>query len=300
MNSRSDNPTAQPIAIVHDEEYRDGWTTIIRPRHPWFSLDFRELWKYRDLIWLFVRRDFVAQYKQTILGPIWFFLQPLFTTIVFTIVFGRIARIPTDEIPDFLFYLSGTVCWSYFAVSLTEISDTFFKNAQIFGKVFFPRLVIPLSIVISNVLKFLVQFCLFAIVLGYFVFQGAHVQPTLWAFALPLLVVQMAFLGLGCGILVSSMTTKYRDLSLLVNFGVQLWMYATPVVYPLSQIPEQYRVYFALNPMTCVVEGFRQIFLGTSSIEAQQVLASWLVTLGLLFLSVVLFSRVEKTFMDTV
>ncbi len=292
------NTTDWELEDSHEDSGR--WTSIIRPRRPWFHLDLHELWNYRDLILLFVRRDFVAQYKQTILGPLWFFLQPLFTTIVFTIVFGRIARIPTDGIPGFLFYLSGTVCWAYFSICLTETSDTFFKNAQIFGKVFFPRLVVPVSIVISNVLKFLVQFSLFLFVLGFFLVKGSQVRPNPWIMALPLLVFQMGLLGLGCGIIVSAMTTKYRDLSLLVTFGVQLWMYATPVVYPLSQIPEQYRFYFSLNPMTAVVEGFRRAFLGTSSIGAEQVLISWAVTLGLLSLGIILFSRVEKTFMDTV
>jgi lipopolysaccharide transport system permease protein len=286
--------------LENEEENSTYWTSVIRPRSPWFHLDLHELWNYRDLILLFVRRDFVAQYKQTILGPLWFFLQPLFTTIVFTVVFGRIARIPTDGIPDFLFYLSGTVCWAYFAVCLTETSDTFFKNSQIFGKVFFPRLVVPVSIVISNILKFLVQFALFLVVLGFFVMGSGQVRPNFWILALPLLILQMGMLGLGCGIIVSAMTTKYRDLSLLVTFGVQLWMYATPVVYPLSQIPEKYRFYFSLNPMTAVVESFRRAFLGTSSIGAEQILLSWAITVVFLFLGIVLFSRVEKTFMDTV
>lgn len=276
------------------------WTTIIRPRHPWFHFDFREIWSYLDLIRLFVWRDFVAQYKQTILGPLWFFLQPLFTTIVFTVVFGRIAKIPTDGIPDFLFYLSGTVCWGYFAACLTETSDTFVKNAGIFGKVYFPRLVVPISIGISNIFKFLVQFALFLVFLIYYYSKGAAVTPNLWVMVLPLLIIQMGFLGIGCGILVSSMTTKYRDLSLVVTFGVQLWMYATPVVYPLSQIPEKYRNLFALNPMMAVVEAFRSAFLGTGSLTPQYVAISLLMTVTLLFLGLVLFSRVEKTFMDTV
>jgi lipopolysaccharide transport system permease protein len=276
------------------------WTTVIRPRHPWFNLNLAELWGYRDLIRLFVRRDFVAQYKQTILGPLWFFLQPLFTTIVFTIVFGRIAKIPTDGIPDFLFYLSGTVCWAYFATCLTETSDTFVKHAAIFGKVYFPRLVVPVSIVMVNLFKFLIQFVLFLIFLIYYYQQGATLNPNLGVLALPFLILQMAFLGIGCGILVSSLTTKYKDLSLVVTFGVQLWMYATPVVYPLSQIPEKYRSVFALNPMVAVVEGFRGAFLGTSALTPQYVATSLLVTLTLLFIGLVLFSRVEKTFMDTV
>jgi homopolymeric O-antigen transport system permease protein len=300
MDSRANNPSLQSVPLTPDAESREAWTTIIRPRHPWFSLDLRELWQYRDLIWLFVRRDLVAQYKQTILGPIWFFLQPLFTTIVFTVVFGRIAKIPTDGIPDFLFYLSGTVCWSYFAVCLTETSDTFFRNAGIFGKVYFPRLVIPISIVISNLFKFLIQFLLFLCFLICFCLKGAGAAPGLLVFALPLMLLQMALLGLGCGMIISSMTTKYRDLSLLVTFGIQLWMYATPVVYPMSQIPEHYRSLFALNPMAALLEGFRLAFLGTGSFDASYVASSLTVTAILLFCGLCLFSRVERTFMDTV
>jgi lipopolysaccharide transport system permease protein len=286
---------ADPAALNEGQ-----WTTIIRPRHPWFHLEVGEVWRYRDLVRLFVRRDFVAQYKQTILGPLWFFLQPLFTTLVFTVVFGRIAKIPTDGIPDFLFYLSGTVCWGYFSACLVETSDTFVKNAPIFGKVYFPRLVVPVAVVISNVLKFSIQFLLFLFFLIYYYQGGAPVAANLWVAALPLLMVQMALLGLGCGILVSSLTTKYRDLSLVVSFGVQLWMFATPVVYPLSQIPEAYRKILVLNPMTAVVESFRLAFLGASSIEPQDVVLSLAVTVTLLFLGLVFFSRIEKTFMDTV
>lgn len=291
-----DNTSSTREITVDDGQ----WTTIIRPRYPWFHLDVAELWRYGDLIRLFVRRDFVAQYKQTILGPLWFFLQPLFTTLMFTLVFGKIAKIPTDGIPNFLFYLSGTVCWGYFAACLTETSDTFVKNAGIFGKVYFPRLVVPISIATSNIFKFLIQFGLFLAFLLYYYQGGAAVTPTLWALALPLLLVQMALLGIGCGILISSMTTKYRDLTLVVGFGVQLWMYATPVVYPLSQIPEKFRYFFVLNPMVAVVEGFRLAFLGTSSLTPQYVAVSLLMTLTLLGLGLVLFSRVEQTFMDTV
>ncbi len=279
----------------------DGpWTTIIRARRPWFEVDFREIWKYRDLVMLFVRRDFVAQYKQTVLGPIWFFLQPLLTTIMFTVVFGRIARIPTDGIPDFIFYLAGTVCWGYFSTCLTQTSNAFITNAAIFGKVYFPRLVVPLGIVISNLFKFLIQFGLFLCFLVYFLVRGSSISPGISVLMLPLLVAQMAVLGLGCGILISSLTTKYRDLTLLVAFGVQLWMYATPVVYPLSQVPEQYRNLYALNPMVAVVEGFRQAFLGTGSLTPQIVGISVLGTGILLLVGLVLFSRVEKTFMDTI
>jgi len=282
------------------EKDHDQWTTIIEPHKPWYKLDLPGLWHYRDLILMFVKRDFVALYKQTILGPLWFFLTPLFTTLVLTIVFGTIARIPTDGIPPFLFYLSGTVCWAYFAGCLLETSNTFVANSHIFGKVFFPRLAIPVGAVISNGLKFAIQFGLFLCFLAYFWWKGASVGLTLWVLALPFVVLQMALLSLGCGILVSSMTTRYRDLAHVVAFGVQLWMYATPVVYPLSQIPEQYRNWYALNPMVAVVETFRLGFIGSSAIEFRQVIISAVVTLGLLVWGLVLFSRVERTFMDTV
>ena len=236
--SSKPNQDAADWRLENEEEDSGYWTSVIRPRSPWFHLDLHELWNYRDLILLFVRRDFVAQYKQTILGPLWFFLQPLFTTIVFTVVFGRIARIPTDGIPDFLFYLSGTVCWAYFAVCLTETSDTFFKNAQIFGKVFFPRSVVPVSIVISNVLKFVVQFSLFPGRFGILCDKGRQVRPNLWIVALPVVGASNGVARLGMRDYRIRDDNKIRDLSLLVTFGVQLWMYATPVVYPLSQIPE--------------------------------------------------------------
>jgi lipopolysaccharide transport system permease protein len=281
---------------VADEQ----WTSIIGPERGWFNFDFPELWRYRDLILLFVRRDFVAMYKQTILGPLWFFLQPLFTTVIFTVVFGNIARIPTDGAPPFLFYLAGNVCWGYFSGCLIATSDTFSGNASIFGKVYFPRLAVPISIVISNLFKFLIQFALFGFFSAFYYAKGADVRPTLWIATLPLLLLQMGLLGLGCGILVSSMTTKYRDLTLLTGFGVQLWMYATPVVYPLSQVPERYQWVVALNPMTAVVEGFRGAFIGAGGCHVQVALTGAMVTLLILLAGLAMFSRVEKTFMDTV
>ena len=293
------NLTALPLKIRSDNE-NNQWTTVIRPRSHWFDVNFAELWQYRDLIRLFVRRDFVAQYKQTILGPLWLLVQPLLTTLVFTVVFGRIADIPTDGIPDFLFYLSGTVCWGYFSTSLILNADTFVANAGVFGKVYFPRLAVPLSVVISGVFKFLIQFGLFLIFLLYFFLKGSAVGLSIWAIALPLLVVQMGLLGVGCGILVSSLTTKYQDLRHIVAFGVQLWMYATPVVYPLSVVPERLRDLFALNPMMAVVEGFRLGFLGVSAINVRYVAISWVVTLTILLIGLIRFSSVEKTFMDTV
>lgn len=297
------NPVQGSTALsrtIRSDNENDQWTTIIRPRSRWFDVNLAELWQYRDLIRLFVRRDFVAQYKQTILGPLWFFIQPLLTTVVFTVVFGRIAKIPTDGIPDFLFYLSGTVCWQYFSTSLIQNSDTFVANAGVFGKVYFPRLAVPVSIVISGVFKFLIQFGLFLIFLVYFFLKGSSVGLSIWAIALPLLIIQMGLLGIGCGILVSSLTTKYQDLRHVVAFGVQLWMYATPVVYPLSIVPERLRDVFALNPMVAVVETFRLGFVGVSAINGAYVAISWAVTLAILVIGLARFSSVEKTFMDTV
>lgn len=288
-----------PIPNPHIEQ-EPVWTTIIRPTHPWFAFHFRELWQYRDLISLFVRRDFVARYKQTILGPIWFFIAPLCTTVVFTIVFGKIAKIPTDGVPPFLFYLAGTVCWQYFSECLTMTSNTFVANAGIFGKVYFPRLTAPVSVVISSLIKFVIQFVLFLGFFGFYWTKGADIHPTKALVMLPLLLAQMAILGLGFGVLISSLTTKYRDLTVIVGFGVQLWMYATPVVYPLSQIPERYRAVFALNPMTSVVESFRAGFFGNGCLKPEYYLLGIVVTCVVFFLGVILFSRVEKTFMDTV
>ena len=278
----------------------EQWTAIIRPDRPWYAINIRELWQYRDLIFILVRRDFVVQYKQTILGPLWFFLQPLLTTMVLTIVFGNIANIPTDGIPPFLFYLSGTVCWGYFSSCFVQTSDIFGSNAWIFGKVYFPRLAVPVGIIIANVLKFIIQLILF---LGFGVFyymKGAALSPNLWVMALPLMIINMALLGLGWGILFSSLTTKYRDLNQLVGFGVQLWMFATPVVYPLSQVSGKYRILFAFNPMTAVVEGFREAFLGTSSLSPLYVIIGLISTLAILFTGLVLFHRIERTFIDTI
>ncbi|MCI5123117.1 MAG: ABC transporter permease [Candidatus Electrothrix sp. AR5] len=276
------------------------WDMVIKPKTGWFDLDLRELWRYRDLVAMFVKRDFVTLYKQTILGPLWYIIQPLFTTIVFTIIFGRVAKIPTDSLPPFLFYMAGNVIWGYFAASLISTSNTFNANAAIFGKVYFPRLTVPLATVIVNFLQFFIQLVLFLGFYFYFFLKGTPVQPTVWIMALPILMVQMALLSFGLGILLSSMTTKYKDLRFAMAFVVQLWMYATPIVYPLSQIPEWLLKYYVLNPMVAIVESFRYMFFGTSAIKFSQIGLSWLVTLLVLFAGVVLFSRIEKTFMDTV
>ncbi len=277
-----------------------NWTMEIRSRSGWFDIDLSGLWRYRDLIILFVRRDFVAYYKQTVLGPLWFFLQPLLSTIVFTVIFSNIAHISTDGLPPFLFYMAGTVAWTYFASCMTQTSNTFITNAAIFGKVYFPRLVVPVAIVISNLIAFAIQFGLFLVFILYYYLNGSNIQPNVWILLLPLLLVQMAALGLGIGILISSMTTKYRDLVLALGFGVQLWMYATPIVYPLSQIPVKWQWLFALNPMTAVIETFRYAFLGSGAIQPWMLGVSFGMTILILIIGIMLFSHVEKTFMDTI
>ena len=283
-----------------EKDNLEEWTTIIKPRTGWLDINVAELWRYRDLITLFVRRDFVAQYKQTILGPLWFLIQPLLTTIVFTIIFGRIAQISTDGLPQFLFYMAGVTAWNYFAACLTKTSDTFVANANIFGKVYFPRLTVPVAIVITNLISFAIQFSLFLAFTAYFYIQGSKIEPNIWMLATPLLLIQMAALGLGVGIIVSSLTTKYRDLIYLVGFGSQLWMYATPIVYPISQIPAKWQWVYAFNPMAAVIGTFRYAFLGGSAVQLSQLALSAALTAVVLFIGIVLFSRIEKTFMDTV
>jgi len=276
------------------------WTFIIEPHGPLFDLKLRELWQYRDLIYLFVRRDFVAQYKQTILGPLWHFVQPLLTTVMFTIVFGKIAKIPTDGVPPFLFYMAGTVLWGYFSTVLTGTAGTFTANAHIFGKVYFPRLAVPVSLLLSKLIAFGIQFFFFLCFLAYFALQGAEVAPNAWALATPLLLLMMAALGLGLGVIVSALTTRYRDLAVLIGFGVQLLMYATPIVYPLSVLPEPYRTWMTLNPIAPIVEIFRYAYLGAGTVSAAMLIYSVGIIAAILFVGVVMFNRVERTFMDTV
>lgn len=276
------------------------WDKVIRPRRGLLDIHPGDLWKYRDLIALLVRRDFVAIYKQTVLGPLWFILQPLVSTVVFTVVFGRIAKISTGDMPHTLFYMSGIVAWNYFSSCLTRTSDTFVANASIFGKVYFPRLAVPIAAVIVNLIVFVIQFCLFLLILAYFHFNGAHVNPNAVMWAIPLLVLEMAALGLGVGILVSSLTIKYRDMAYLMSFVVQLWMYATPIVYPIASVPQNWKWIYALNPMTAVVETFRHAFLGTGLPDVRLTLTGLLITCLMLVSGVVLFGRVENNFMDSV
>ncbi|MCK6568791.1 MAG: ABC transporter permease [Anaerolineales bacterium] len=278
----------------------ENWSLVIRPQRAWWDLRLGELWRYRDLVWLFVWRDFVAYYKQTILGPLWYLIQPILTTGVFTIIFGNIAQLSTDGLPPFLFYLAGNTVWTYFSASLTSTSSTFTSNAGLFGKVYFPRLVIPLSIVFSQIISFGLRFLVFLGFLIYFMASGSDVYPNWWILLMPIHIVIMAGLGLGMGIIVSSLTTKYRDLQQLVGFGAQLLMYATPVIYPLSSITGGWRWLILANPMTPVVETFRLAFLGTSAMSPAYLLYSLAFTFLVLLIGVLIFNRVENNFMDTV
>ena len=294
----NDNTTTNvPANLAADDS---GWTTVITPHRGWLDWRLRQLWRYRDLISLFVWRDFVSVYKQTILGPLWHIIQPLLTTITFTIIFGKIAKLPTNGLPPFLFYLAGTVGWTYFANNINKTSTTFVGNAALLGKVYFHRLAIPISIAISNLISFAVQFGIFAVFLALFYLKGAPIHFTAWIFCTPLFLLMLAGYGLGGGIIVSALTTRYRDLTQLVAFGVQLMMYATPVILPLSSMPEKYRWVLKCNPLTPVIEGFRLGFLGAGEVTALQLAVSFGVMLAVLGIGLMLFTHVEKTFMDTV
>lgn len=281
-------------------QVKEDWSLVIKPQRKLFDLRLGELWQYRDLINLFVRRDFVSVYKQTILGPLWYLIQPILTTLTFTIIFGRIARLSTNGLPPFIFYMSGTVIWSYFADCLTKTSNTFITNAQLFGKVYFPRLAVPISILISNLITFAIQFIMFLGFAGYFWFSGTAIRPNIWILFTPILILMMAGLGLGFGIIVSSLTTRYRDLRFLVTFGVQLWMYVTPVIYPVSSIPAQFQPFIYANPLTPIVEAFRFSFLGAGELNILNLAYSAGFMLVVMIVGVILFNRIEATFMDTV
>lgn len=276
------------------------WDLIIEPKRYWWDLRLNQLWKYRDLIWLFVRRDFVSMYKQTILGPLWFIIQPLLTSLVFTLVFGEIASLPTSGVPDFLFYFSGTVIWGYFSQCLIKTSDTFIINQNIFGKVYFPRLVMPISVVISSMISFVIQFAFLIALIFYFKLRGSDVYPISWVLFLPFIILIMAALGLGFGIIISSLTTKYRDLRFLIQFGVQLWMYATPIIYPVESVPHRYRWIVTVNPVTPIVEIFRYALLGVGEVDYGMLAYCIIFMLIVLMVGIMLFNRIEATFMDTV
>lgn len=278
----------------------EDWDLVVKPLNKWYDLRLKEILRYKDLLLLFVRRDFVSVYKQTILGPIWFFIQPIITSITFTVIFGNLARISTDGIPPILFYISGITLWNYFSDTLTKTSDTFTANANIFGKVYFPRMIVPLSVVLSNLIKFSVQLLLFLSVWIYFLITKDDIHPNIYLLLVPFLILLMGFLGLAFGIIISSMTTKYRDLKFLVGFGVQLLMYATPIVYPLSIVPEKYKWIILANPVTCIVETFKFAFLGIGDFNIWHLGYSLMFTIILFFIGLVVFHKVEKSFMDTV
>lgn len=282
---------------------RDGWTIVIKPETSLLKLDFDELWHYRDLLVMYIRRDMVTFYKQTILGPLWFVIQPLFTTLMFMFVFGGIAGISTDGLPQPLFYMAGLLCWNYFAECLNRCSDTFNANQNVFGKVYFPRLIVPLSIVVSSIMKMGIQFGLFLLIYLYYIIGGYSFQANAYAFLLPVLVLMLAGLGLGFGLLISSLTTKYRDLRFLVTFGVQLWMYATPVIYPLSvmqQNHQQYMWVILANPLTAIIETFKFGFLGEGTFSWWYLAYSFCFTMVIMLWGMITFNKVQRSFMDVI
>ena len=281
-------------------EEKEEWTEIIEPRTNLLDLGLREVWRYRDLVMLFVRRDFVSTYKQTILGPIWFFIQPLLTTITFIVIFGNVAQLSTDGLPMLAFYLAGVTVWNYFSATLTATSSVFTVNAAIFGKVYFPRRTMPLSIVISNLIRFAIQFVLFLVVWLYYLFTTSSIQPNAYVLLTPVLIIIMGLLSLGLGMIFSALTTKYRDLAMLLTFGIQLLMYATPVIYPLSSIPEKYKWLILANPMSSIVETFRYGFLGSGTFSWGYLGYSLAVTLVILMIGTIIFNKVQKSFTDTV
>lgn len=282
------------------ESNSEMWDVVIRPKRNLLDINLKEIWDYRDLVMLFVRRDFVAKYKQTILGPLWFVLNPLISTFMYTLVFAGIAKIPTEGIPPQLFYLSGIVGWSYFASCLNGTSSTFVNNAGIFGKVYFPRLVSPISIIISSMVQLGIQLLLLTSFMIYYSLSGYHLQINIHLFYIPLLIINFALLGLGFGIIFSALTTKYRDLTNFLGFGVQLWMYITPVIYPSSAVPEKYRILVFLNPVAPLVEAFKFGLIGAGEFNPGRLFYSVVFTVILLFIGVVLFNRTEQNFMDTV
>ncbi|GGF20606.1 ABC transporter permease [Hymenobacter cavernae] len=278
----------------------EEWTEVIQPKTSLLDLGLKDVWRYRDLVMLFVRRDFVSTYKQTVLGPIWFFIQPLLTTIIYVIIFGNVAKLSTDGLPTTVFYLSGITIWNYFSLTLMNTSTVLRDNAGMFGKVYFPRLTMPLSIVISNLARFGVQFALFIMVWLYYIVKGSSIHPNALIILTPVLVIIMGVLSLGLGMIFSAMTTKYRDLAMLLAFGMQLLMYATPVIYPLSSIPAKYKWLIMANPMSCIVEAFRYAFLGTGSFSWGYLSYSLAVTIVVMLAGTIIFNKVQKSFTDTV
>ena len=278
------------------------WTNVISSDHSLFKLNLKEVWDYRDLVYMFVKRDFISSFKQTILGPLWFFINPILTTIVFTLVFGGIANLPTDGIPPVLFYLAGNTLWGYFSSTMLSVSNVFTGNAGIFGKVYFPRLVTPIATIISSFMRLGIQLLLFFIVLGYFFYKG-EVHPNLWALFFPVLIIFLALFSLGLGMIFSSLTTKYRDLSLLLGFGVSLFMWFTPVILPTSLVKQKlgsYGFLADLNPLTPIFECFKYGFIGSGDFDMVRLLTTFAFIIGILFVGIVIFNKSEKSFIDTV
>jgi lipopolysaccharide transport system permease protein len=283
------------------KENQQDWNLVIKSRTGFFDINYKELWEYRDLVLLLVRRDFVSFYKQTIFGPLWFFIQPIFTTVIFVFIFGNLAGISTDGLPQPLFYMTGVVAWNYFAECLNKTSTVFKDNANIFGKVYFPRLIMPFSIVVSNLARLAVQFLLLVVLIAYYVIFTDFQFTVGWNVLLfPVLVILMALLGLGAGMIISAMTTKYRDLAFLVTFGVQLLMYATPVIYPLSAAPSKYKDIISINPMSHIIEGVRLSLLGQGDLTPVSFAYSAVTILIILAVGISVFNRVEKKFVDTI
>ena len=277
----------------------EQWDSVIESRHSLFDINLKELWHYRDLLVLFVRRDFVTVYKQTILGPLWFFIQPLLTTITFTIIFGNVAQLSTDGAPKIIFYMAGITLWNYFSTCLTTVSGVFNANASIFGKVYFPRLIMPLTIVISNLMKFAVQFLLFICFVVYFTLHN-QIQPNSWILLTPFIIILMALISMGIGLILSSMTTKYKDLNQLIGFGVQLFMYATPVIYPSSSVPQDYQWVVELNPLVGLFDYMRYAYLGVGEFAISDLVYPSIFSIVILAIGVLVFNKTQKTFMDTV
>lgn len=280
-------------------EPQQQWTETIESSHSLFDLKLKEVWRYKDLVYMFVKRDFVSSFKQTILGPLWFFINPILTTLTYLIVFGKIANLPTDGVPQFLFYLSGVTLWNFFSSTLTGISYTFSGNAGIFGKVYFPRLVTPISTALSNFMRLGVQFLLFLAAWGYYLYKG-NVEPNAWALMTPILIIMLSFFALGLGMIFSALTTKYRDMQMLLGFGVSLFMYLTPVIYPISSLKGKYRLLADYNPLSPIFECFKYGWMGSGSFTMGQLGVSAAIIAIILAIGVVIFNTVEKTFMDTV
>ena len=284
-----------------NENVSQKYHTHITSEHKWFDLKLKEVWKYKDLIWLFTKRSFVVTYKQTILGPAWLVLNPIISSLIYAFVFGGIAGMSTDGVPPMAFYLTGTAVWTFFSTCVTNNATTFTANASVFGKVYFPRLTTPISNVLSSIVQFLIQFGVGLCFVVYFALNG-QVSPNWWAFSLiPIVLIHLGMMGMGFGIIISSLTTKYRDLSILVTFGIQLWMYATPIVYPLSQLDgNPLRMIIMLNPVTMPVEVMRYAVIGKGTIDYLFLAISWIVTIVVLVFGIMVFNKVERTFMDTV